>query len=505
MSTTWIHIIDSGGQPEFHDLLPLFVKNTSVVIYVLKASEALDHKPIVEYYGVDGHIGMKRESYLTHKEILQQSLKSFHGPDGQVSCILMIGTHKDCSPLPLDTDELNHCLEPIKEKVLCFGACKQPIAFINCLSQAREEKIVLQDIRDQIESTPGIEEKKTPLAWFGLELALKEASQKAKHKGVLSLKDCKKEATKFELFKNNSSQFDAAMEHLVDNSIFLYYPEVLPDTVFCDPQVLLTLVTEIVKHHYMLKTTSKPRLGAMAPYETSALITLEVVRSIIGANDSIIKPDLFLKLLKHLNIISSVDRDDRKYLMPALLPNVKDCTQNIKPIHGKEDLPPLCIVFEDGVCAPHGLFCSLVASLLKSTDCWKLHMKRNTPTCCFRNCVTFLYRRDATVTLVDLFSHYRIYIQKNPEEFSSIGLTIRDIIYEFILVYAKIKPRDAIECPAQHADLVPASYGNHVALWDWKTDRYICIHNDALYGFIPRKYHVWKAQKPSGHTTGMNK
>ena len=35
LSTTWIHIIDSGGQPEFHDLLPLFAKNTSVVIFVL--------------------------------------------------------------------------------------------------------------------------------------------------------------------------------------------------------------------------------------------------------------------------------------------------------------------------------------------------------------------------------------------------------------------------------------------------------------------------------------
>ena len=54
LSTTWIHIIDSGGQPEFHDLLPLFAKNTSVVIFVLKACEALDHKPMVEYHEEDG-------------------------------------------------------------------------------------------------------------------------------------------------------------------------------------------------------------------------------------------------------------------------------------------------------------------------------------------------------------------------------------------------------------------------------------------------------------------
>ena len=80
----------------------------------------------------------------------------------------MIGTHKDCLPLSLDSDELKHCLEPIEEKVLFFGS-GNPIAFISCLSQTSEEKRVLQDIRTLIESTPGIEKKKdsTCLVWFG--------------------------------------------------------------------------------------------------------------------------------------------------------------------------------------------------------------------------------------------------------------------------------------------------------------------------------------------------
>ena len=495
LSTTWIHIIDSGGQPEFHDLLPLFAKNTSVVIFVLKACEALDHKPMVKYHDEDGCIGENRESYLTHKEILEQSLKSFHGPDGQVSTFLMIGTHKDCSPLCLDSDELKHCLEPVVEKVLHFGS-DNPIAFISCLSQTEENKIVLEEIRTLIESTPGIEEKNTPLAWFGLELALKAASQKAKHKGVLSTQDCKEEAMNFALFKNNSRQFDAAMQHLVDNNIFLYYPQVLPDLVFCDPQVLLSLVTEIVKLHYKLKTTKTPRHGAMVSFESSAVITPELVSSIM--KDGFIEPHLFLKLLSHLNIISSIDDSDRKYLMPALLPNQELSTLNIKPMSGKEVLPPLCIVF-DGACPPHGLFCSLVANLLKSGD-WVLCMFKKKPMCFFRNCVAFTYRKETVVTLVDFISHYRIYVEISPEV-SCISHNVRSEIYKCIEEFANVKPHDAIECPAQHTDMAPALLRKHVALWN--SDLYQCMHDNALCGPVPHKYQVWKARMPSQHITGM--
>ena len=60
------------------------------------------------------------------------------------------------------------------------------------------------------------------------------------------------EASTFEYFKTNSGQFDAALEHLVKHNIFLHY-KVLPQVVFCDPQVLLTMVTEIVQYHYKLK------------------------------------------------------------------------------------------------------------------------------------------------------------------------------------------------------------------------------------------------------------
>eukprot|EP00731_Ephydatia_muelleri_P039098 Em1101g2a len=50
----WIHFIDSGGQLQYHDILPLFIQKPAVAIFVLNLSEELSHQPTIKYYGADG-------------------------------------------------------------------------------------------------------------------------------------------------------------------------------------------------------------------------------------------------------------------------------------------------------------------------------------------------------------------------------------------------------------------------------------------------------------------
>ena len=159
---TWIHLIDSGGQPEFHDLLPLFLPNTSVVIFVFKLTESLDQKPIVEYYGPDGRpIGDSRESYLTHKEIFEHSLKVLKAHKGPCPKILVIGTHKDRPPQKLEIEKLKTCLDPFQGSVFQFGS--HPIALINCFSCEDDIKNLLNHIRKNImTAADNVDYEKTP-------------------------------------------------------------------------------------------------------------------------------------------------------------------------------------------------------------------------------------------------------------------------------------------------------------------------------------------------------
>ena len=54
----WIQFIDSGGQFQYHDILPLFIQNPGVTIFV---------NPTIEYYGADGRpVSIPYASSLSH-------------------------------------------------------------------------------------------------------------------------------------------------------------------------------------------------------------------------------------------------------------------------------------------------------------------------------------------------------------------------------------------------------------------------------------------------------
>ena len=46
----FLYFLDSGGQPQFHELLPSFVPNLSAILFVLKLSEKRSHNPEAKFY-----------------------------------------------------------------------------------------------------------------------------------------------------------------------------------------------------------------------------------------------------------------------------------------------------------------------------------------------------------------------------------------------------------------------------------------------------------------------
>ena len=67
-----IHFIDSGGQPQFHEVLPAFIRNTTATIFVMKLSERLDEHPLIEYYDRNGELCGKSYSHaLSNDQMLQ--------------------------------------------------------------------------------------------------------------------------------------------------------------------------------------------------------------------------------------------------------------------------------------------------------------------------------------------------------------------------------------------------------------------------------------------------
>ena len=55
LRSIWVYITDCGGQPQFHELLPLFIQEVSSVLFVSRLSDKLDDCPPDEFYQ-DGEI-----------------------------------------------------------------------------------------------------------------------------------------------------------------------------------------------------------------------------------------------------------------------------------------------------------------------------------------------------------------------------------------------------------------------------------------------------------------
>ena len=96
-----IQMIDAGGQPQFHEILPVFLRNLSFYVFVFRLCDDLATYPVVEFY-VDGKpVGSPFTSAQSIEQLLQHCVRCIHShrpPTGsQSECpqIMVIGTHVD--------------------------------------------------------------------------------------------------------------------------------------------------------------------------------------------------------------------------------------------------------------------------------------------------------------------------------------------------------------------------------------------------------------------------
>ena len=267
-----LHMIDTGGQPEFMEVMPCLIHNSDLTILVLDLTKSLDAYPTLTFHDDGTSFKKPIVSPRTIRQIIQQLARTMQAKRGKKkgvksSKFLVIGTHKDCVDKAKLSEVLSALNEELKtiflpameEELIVFGEGKIVCA-VNLLNPDRDDEKAFDSIRDSIVSAGIGIEIDTPLCLFMFEQDAIKYAEEQKGKGrpvlVLSLEECLQVGARL---KMGREMVQAALIYFHRHNVFLYFRQILPNLVFLDPQVPLDFVNAIVRFSYKAKS------GAIGP------------------------------------------------------------------------------------------------------------------------------------------------------------------------------------------------------------------------------------------------
>ena len=466
-----ISLIDTGGQPQFHEVLPIFMRGTSATMFAIRLDESLSDHPLIEYYDDDGQlVGIPYHSAYTNQQILKHCMRvmqaqASQSEEGLCPNAIFIGTHRDLEDqCPESREEKNMKISDMllpaiqNDVIYCGEGLKEVIFPLNAKNPGLQEQEIAAELRRVIVERSHIKPKKIPLRWHTLEMALQKRMLEL-GRGVLSKAECFALAERFHF---DEESFEEALKYLDNLNILFYYKDVLPDIIFCDSQVLLDKITELVEHIHRLKTDPsqhKAVEGKLLQFRDQGIVTLELLSKPEFSKHYV--PGLFgpvqlLKLFTKLLIVSQIT--DEEYLMPCLLPVTEDPTL----LSPNSSVPSLLFYFPHS--PPVGVFCGLAAYLLSRAK-WKLLFDASSqcPAKVDRNTIEFEVPGDrpGRITLTDSFStYYQVSIQLPAAIASELSPEVCPQIRETIIAglrsassnlnYNNSVPQDAFFCSGDH-------------------------------------------------------
>ena len=259
-----ITLIDTGGQPQFYEVLPMFMRDTSASLFTIKLDDSLDDHPLIEYYDDNGQLVGSYRSPFTNKQILMRCMRVIQSQASQSQeCLcptpIFVGTHMDMENLcsePREEKNRKICemlLSPIEDRAIYSDeSLKELIFAMNAKTPGPQEQNVAAELRRVIVKISRVKPKQIPLRWHGLELALQKLMLEL-GRGVLSKAECFDVAQRFHF---SSESFEEALKYLDSLNILSYYKDVLPDIIFGNSQILLNKVFELVEYSYRLHTAA---------------------------------------------------------------------------------------------------------------------------------------------------------------------------------------------------------------------------------------------------------
>ena len=469
-----ILVLDSGGQPHVHEMMPVFLNGASKFVYVFKVHESLDKRMMIRYFDGRGKLVYEFPASQTNEDTLKQCTRTMSSltaknTDIPLPKMLFLATHRDMvadESLPGVLDSLHKRLKEIllpqfKEQLIFCDKEKDDFIFtLNAEKPVKEDKECAETIRKCLS---GEKERrkvvKVPLRWYALYMKLLQVAE-GLGKKVLSREQCRLVAESMEI---DDESCEEALNFFHGLNMLFYFPDILGHLVFMELQILLDKVTELVKESYRMRQDKKnqplhPIQGDQLMLCDYGQVTEKLLREFTSHyEEPLFTPKELITLLKGLLVFTDLSED--VYFMPCLLQVVTSEVVMQYRVSGEK---ALALHFPDS--GPlMGMFCWTVAYLLSPENAhpcpWKVvQNKAGTPECFNRNVIQFAIPKVAgTVSLIDHFTHFEIHIHTVPKKVTQLWKLAHDAVFAGLkkagktLGYIDNSPVPAIVCPA-HLD-----------------------------------------------------
>ena len=496
-----IFYTDTGGQPEFHEVLPALVAGPSIFLLVFSLAEPLNSLYRVIFESTSKKYEMYDSSFSVSEVLMQcfSSISSYHNAQLQdvskqktdvqkyirlmqpPTCVIVVGTHSDLvsSEVVIAVDEELQIGFGHKKGILEYykpNALLIPVNNYEPEDGSKVRKVVDRVVKRKKEGTSPYKIQ-IPVHWLGVELYLRQ-----KKSPTISLSECKEIGRKLNMQE----------EELVSCLWFLHYKtgtirhyssvNELKDTVIIEPSIIFIAVTEFITSTFTLKHVDAE---VCDNFKSLGLFKSKDVKFIFNQHEQRlgITYSQFTALLSHLNILVPAHDSNFDFFLPCALVHALESDREGAVLTSEQ----LFIIFNEGFVLK-GIFSGLLGFLIKAG--WKITYNNNKPQLFRNKAVLFFtmkgckYSIDCTITTTPTYIALKIEKFEQKVELSILYSFVVKVLKQSldevcsILQYGKVW-KFGIICKHASCD----SKGLHFAMIDEKEQTATCTKSKRSYEF----------------------
>ena len=464
---TLFHVIDTGGQPEFFEILPLLLRGPCFSLIFMNLAHSLKDPFQVTYRDTaTTHYPVEYDSTYTQLDMIHMLLGAVHSlnskKDGsKKSAAFLIGTHLDEAK---DAD-IQQIEKEIKDSLRGKAFFEKDIlAQYHCLvKKVRSLLYTLDNMNGNEEEISTLREILTniikekfpseslPTSWGLFHLMLRH---KYEEKGFCSLEESIELGIACGLMEKEEVIKALHFLHSRFGTV-LYYDDVesLKSMVICDPNLLFRPITRIVAESF----GANPHNPEIARnIRETGEISYNFFEEICEKNDPSqrIPTTAIIDLLKYHNIVTEIGNGDKRLFMTCLL---RPCPPEESAKASPADPTSLLFTFRPHGYQPICLFHVLTSKLLQSKK-FRLDPIR------YRNKISFRYS-NIHVELLSKVAFLEVRVNtRNPKKCVCLQELLQkelDAIIDEIPHMKGTQVKPAFYCPAS---IHGSSESPHIAM-----------------------------------------